>query len=69
MNIARTRVVTVRFAPEEHKRITHAADRLNVSISNFLRAAALTHTRSGKDQKGRHTDRLIKVLHDLGWIF
>ena len=40
---ARTKVVPVRFTPEEHQRVEHAADRINASMSDYLRAAALIY--------------------------
>ena len=40
----RTRVVPVRFTSEEHLRIARAADRINASMSDYLRAAALIYT-------------------------
>src|SRR5438552_8978105 len=41
---ARTQVVPVRFTPEEHQRVARAADRINASMSDYLRAAALIYT-------------------------
>jgi hypothetical protein len=34
----------VRFTPEEHQRVARAADRINASMSDYLRAAALIYT-------------------------